>query len=46
MSSYATMDIYYADSANDKAVIYCPGGGHSINWSDFPSCMHQWLKTF
>ena len=21
-------------------------GGHSINWSDFPSCLHQWLKTF
>ena len=29
LSSYATMDIYYADSANDKAVIYCPGGGYS-----------------
>ena len=21
-------------------------GGHSINWSDFPSCLHDWLKTF
>jgi hypothetical protein len=21
-------------------------GGHSINWPDFPSCMHQCLKTF
>ena len=29
LSSYATMDIYYADSSNDKAVIYCPGGGYS-----------------
>ena len=29
LSSYATMDIYYADTANDKAVIYCPGGGYS-----------------
>ena len=29
LSSYATMDIYYADSVNDKAVIYCPGGGYS-----------------
>lgn len=29
LSSYATMDIYYADSLNDKAVIYCPGGGYS-----------------
>lgn len=29
LSEYATMDVYYADSANDKAVIYCPGGGYS-----------------
>lgn len=29
LSSYATMDIYYSDSSNDKAVIYCPGGGYS-----------------
>ena len=29
LSDYATMDIYYADSSNDKAVIYCPGGGYS-----------------
>lgn len=29
LSGYATMDIYYADSNNDKAVIYCPGGGYS-----------------
>ena len=29
LSSYATMDVYYADSSNDKAVIYCPGGGYS-----------------
>ena len=21
-------------------------GGHSINWPDFPSCLHEWLKTF
>ena len=29
LSSYATMDIYYSDSSNDKAVIYCPGGDYS-----------------